>query len=74
MAFSLANAPAIVERLMQPVLASLNPEEENDFVTAYTPTLQEHLDHLQRVIDCLWEVNLKFNPKKCKFVGQEIDY
>ena len=66
---------------MQQVIAGLNPEDGNEFVTAYIDdvlvflaSLQEHLKHLQSVIDCLREVNLKLNPLKCKFVRKEVDY
>ena len=81
MPFGLTNAPAVFQRLMQQVLAGLNPEDGNEFVTAYiddilvfSPTLREHLDHLQKVIDRLREASLKLNPKKCKFVSEEVDY
>ena len=35
MPFGLTNAPAVFQRLMQQVLAGLNPEDGNEFVTAY---------------------------------------
>ena len=69
MPFGLTNAPAIFQRLMQQVLAGLNPEDGNEFVTAYIDdilvflaALHEHLEHLRRVIHRLREVNLKLNP------------
>ena len=37
-------------------------------------TLQEHLEHMQRVIERFREVNLKLNPLKCRFVKEEVDY
>ena len=81
MPFGLTNAPAVFQRLMQQVLAGLNPEDGNEFVTAYiddilvfSPTLREHLEHLRIVIDRLREVHLKLNPLKCKFVREEVDY
>ena len=59
----------------------LNPEDGKELVTAYiddilvfSPTLPEHTEHLQKVISCLKEVNLKLNPAKCKFVRKEVDY
>ena len=81
MPFGLTNAPAVFQRLMQQVLAGLNPEDGKEFVTAYiddilvfSPTLPEHTEHLQKVISRLKEVNLKLNPAKCKFVRKEVDY
>ena len=81
MPFGLTNAPAVFQRLMEQVIAGLNPEEGDQFVTAYiddilvfSPTLHEHLEHLQRVINRLREVNLKLNPLKCEFVRREVDY
>lgn len=66
---------------MQLVLAGLNPEDGDDFVKAYmddvlvfSPTLQQHLEHLQREMGRLREVNLKLNPEKCKFVREEVKY
>ena len=80
MPFGLTNAPAVFHRLIQKMLAGLNPEDGNEFVTTYTgdilvfsSTLQEHLEHLQRVIDRLWEVNLKLNPLKCQCLREEVD-
>ena len=81
MPFGLTNAPAVFQRLMQQVLAGLNPEDGKELVIAYiddilvfSPTLPEHTEHLQKVISCLKEVNLKLNPAKCKFVRKEFDY
>ena len=81
MPFDLTNAPAVFQRLMQRVLTGLNPEDGNNFVVAYlddilifSPTLQEHLSHLETVIDRLREVNLKLKPSKCKFVREEVEY
>ena len=63
------------------IFASLNPEDGNELVRAYiddflvfSSTLQDHLEHLQEVINRLREVNLKLNPKKYKFVREEVDY
>ena len=81
MPFGLTNAPGVFQRLMQQVLAGLNPDDGNEFVTAYiddilvfSSTLEEHLEHLQRVVDRLLEVNLKLKPSKCKFVREEVEY
>ena len=81
MPFGLRNAPAVFQRLIQQVLTGLNPEDGNDFVTAYiddilifSPTLHEHLEHLRKVIERLQDVNLKLKPTKCKFARGGVDY
>lgn len=65
----------------QRVLAGLNPDDGSEFVTAYiadilvfSSSLDEHLKHLQAVLDRLQEVGLKLNPVKCKFAREEVDY
>jgi len=58
MSFGVQNTPAASQRLMQTVLRDLNPESEPDFVSVYlddilvySRTLEEHLHHLQLVIE-----------------------
>ena len=75
------NAPAVFQRLMQKVLARLNPEDGREFVTAYlddilvfSSTLEEHLCHLRKVVNRLKSVNLKLKPVKCQFVRGEVEY
>ena len=53
MPFGLTNAPGVFQRLMQRVLAGLNPPDGPDFVSVYlddvlvfSRSLQEHLEHL----------------------------
>ena len=81
MPFGLKNAPSVFQRLMQQVLAGVNPENGPSFVAAYiddllifSVTLQEHLDHLRQVIHRLREVGLKVNPGKCQFIRSEVEY
>ena len=57
MSFGLTNAPAIFQRLMQ---REFNGEEGKQFIAAhlddilvFSETLQDHLDHLRKVIDLL---------------------
>ena len=79
--FGLTNAPAVFQRLMQRLLMGLNPESGPDFVTVYiddvlvfSPTLDEHLVHLQVVIRRINEAGQKLKPSKCWFVRQEVEY
>jgi len=81
MPFGLTNAPSIFQQLMHRVLQSLNPAEGPDFVSVYIddvlvffPTLEDHLQHLQLVIERLYEVGLKLQPSKCHFIRKEVEY
>ena len=81
MPFGLTNAPAAFQRLMQKVLMGLNPEEGEDYVAVYiddvlvfSRTLEDHLEHLRLVIDCLQQAGLKLKPSKCHFVREEVEY
>lgn len=53
----------------------LNPEDGPDYVAVYiddvlvfSRTLEDHLEHLRRVIERLQEVGLKLQPAKCQFL------
>ena len=81
MPFGLTNAPAVFQRLMQKVLAGLNPEAGPDFVAVYidnvlifSRTVTEHLDHLRAVIQRIEEAGLKLKPVKCHFARSEVEY
>lgn len=81
MPFELTNALSIIQRLMQGVLAGLNPEAGPDFVAVYIDdvlifscTLEDHLSHLQLVIKHIQEAKLKLKPAKCYFARREVGY
>jgi len=81
MPFGRTNAPSVLQQLMHEVLRSLNPAEGPDFVSVYiddvlafSSTLEEHLQHLQLVIERLHEVRLKLQPVKCQFIRKEVEY
>ena len=70
--FGLCNAPAVFQRLMQQVLQGPNPTDGPDVVSVYfddvlifSKTLDEHLEHLESVINLLEEVGLKLKASKC---------
>ena len=80
MPFGVMNAPAVFQRLIQKVLSRLMTGPD-DFVAVYlddaivfSQSLQAHLEHLTKVFDCLKAANLKLNPKKCKFMSEEVEY
>ena len=71
----------MLQRLIQKVLEGLDPEDGSSFITAYiddilvySRTLEEHLDHLQKVISRLRAANLKLKPSKCEFVRPKVEY
>ena len=81
MPFGLTNAPAVFQRLMQRLLMGLNPASGPDFVAVYiddvlvfSPTVEEHLTHLQAVIERINGAGLKLKPSKCRFVREEVEY
>lgn len=45
-----------------------------DDILVFSKTLQDHLTHQRKVIDCLKSANLKLKPSKCMFVREEVEY
>ena len=45
-----------------------------DDILVYSRSLEEHLDHLRRVIRCLQEAGLKLKLEKCHFIRTEVEY
>ena len=81
MPFGLMNAPSVFQRLMQHVLCDLNPDQGPDFVSVYiddvlifSRSVDEHLRHVQLVLDRLRATGLKLKPSKCHFLRQTVDY
>ena len=80
MPFGLKNATEVSQRLMQHVLADLNPEGGDPFTSVYIDdilvfykTFDEHLQHLQAVIKRIEAAGLKLKPLKCKFLWQTVE-
>ena len=81
MPFELCDASAVFQRFIQNVLQGLNPPEGPDFMFVYVndvlvllKTLEEHLTHLQGIIQYIQESGVKLNPSKCHFTRREVDY
>src|SRR5256885_3467069 len=77
MPFSLCNAPATFQRLMDTVLKDLLW----NFVVVYlddinigSKTFEQHLEHLKQVFECLKDAVLKLNPEKCFFFKQKLPF
>ena len=69
MLFGLCNAPSAFQRLMNRVLCGLNPEEGPMFVAVYlddvlifSRTMEEHLVHVQLVLDRIIQAGIKLKP------------
>jgi len=79
MPFGVMNALAVFQWLIQKVLSLI--AEAGDFVAFYldvvivfSQSLEALLEHLKKVFNCLRDANLKLNPKKCKFMCEEVEY
>ena len=77
MPFGLTNAPATFQRLM----AKLFGGRDWDFVFVYlddilvaSKTIEEHLEHLQKVVKRLREAKLRLKPEKCVFATNQVEY
>jgi transposase InsO family protein/predicted aspartyl protease len=76
MPFGLSSAPGIFQELMNIVLQGCE-----DFATAYLDDViifsaspQEHIKHVQTVLDRLRQHGLKLKLKKCAFFEEETEY
>ena len=81
MPFGLTNAPSTFQRLMQELLAGLNPPGGDAFVSVYiddvliySRTMEDHLAHLRAVLGRLQEAGLKLKPAKCRFMCKEVEF
>ena len=45
-----------------------------DDIIIFSPTVEKHLEHIQKVFDSLREHNLKLKLKKCFFMLEETNY
>ena len=77
MPFGLTNAPATFQRLMGKLFSG----RDWNFVFVYlddiliaSQTVEEHLDHLQKVFQQLRESGLRLKLSKCMFATGEIEY
>ena len=66
---------------MQQILLPLNPkhgaESFNvyiDDVIVFSSSLEDHFEHLRKVVCKLIKAGLKLKPSKCHFVRAEVEY
>ena len=74
--FGLSNGPAVFQELMSIVLQG---QERHalaylDDVLVFSETKEQHLEHLQQVLNALRRHNLKLKPAKCKLFQEETQY
>ncbi|MEL7181406.1 MAG: reverse transcriptase domain-containing protein, partial [Pseudomonadota bacterium] len=77
MPFGLSNAPGTFQRLMNELFKTELHKYVLIFlddILIYSPTLEEHADHVRRVMLTLRAANLKLKPKKCKFFQPQVEY
>ena len=77
MPFSLCNAPATFQRLMQNCLGELNLTYcliYLDYVIVYSKDPKQHLERMRVVFECLREHGLKLKPSRCDLFKSEIIY
>ena len=80
MPFGLCNATATFQRLMAQALTSVTKKYGNlimcyvDDVVIATPTLEDHIEMLDRVFTCMKQAGLRFKPSKCEILRDSIKY
>ena len=75
MPFGLRNGPSIFQRMMQTMLAPylwIFTLVYIDDIVIYSKSYEEHLVHLDRVLQACEEANLTLAPKKCHFMYTSI--
>ncbi|GBG83873.1 hypothetical protein CBR_g37743 [Chara braunii] len=77
MPFGLTNAPATFQAAMTNEFRAILDRfvlVYLDDILVYSRTLENHLEHLQRVLETLRRAKYKSNRDKCEFVRQELEY
>ena len=77
MPFSLTDAPATFQRLMESCLGDMHLKWVIiylDNIIIFSKTPKEHIQRLRGVFQKLHEAGLKLKPKKCEFFKTKISY
>ena len=76
MPFGLANAPGVFQELMSVVLEGQEGHALAylDDILVFSDTVENHLEHIQRVLNSLRRHNLRLKPTKCEFFRKETQY
>ena len=72
----LANAPGVFQEFMSVVLQDLGKIAMAylDDIIIFSPSMEEHIKHIQLVFDRLRQHQLKLKISKCKFMQEETQY
>ena len=76
MPFGLSNTPAVFQELISFVLQGCNNFSKTylDDIMIFSPTLEEHLEHICVIFDKLRQHNVRLKLKKCSFLKSEKQY
>ena len=76
MPFGLCNAPATFQRSMHDVLRGQEEHSATyiDDILIYSRVWEEHLQHIQAVLEALREYGLTAKPKKCRWGARSLEY
>ncbi|KAG5890044.1 hypothetical protein JTB14_021066 [Gonioctena quinquepunctata] len=77
LSFGLRNGPEAFQKLMASVLSGYTDmvcKVYLDVVIVYSNSIQEHVDHLQLILERLRIHGLWLLPSKCRFGMKELEY
>ena len=77
MPFGLTNAPATFQRMMNEILAAFLRSFVQvylDDIIIYSKSLEQHVEHLRKVLECLRKNKLFAKPSKCMFAQSEVEF
>ena len=76
MPFGVKNAPACFQALMQRVLASVSEfaTPYMDDVVIFSETWDDHVKHIQLVLESIGKAGLTVNPNKCSWGGRGVEF
>ena len=76
MPFGVKNAPACFQLLMQRVLGDITEFSTAymDDVVIFSPTWEDHIVHISKVLDRIGKAGLTVNPKKCCWGGKAVEF
>ena len=76
--FGFRNSPMVFQRVIQNILMKHNvynfSKNYLDDILIYSITLDEHIEHVERVIKALMKENVKLKLSKCSFAQKSVVY